>query len=536
MAEDQGDVSSAQQPSAKTQKIGLNNAGTASEFGNPAPPPPPMPTFGTDGAPPPPPLPGFSNNAPPPPPPPLPAAPGFGTAAPPPPPMPGMKAGVPPPPPPPLPGGKRAPGFLASRAKLDVNPAAPALGVARPKKKLKALHWEKVDTPQVTIWATQGQQSLDEREERYRELSRKGILDEIEKLFLAKEIKQIGKGAGAKKSDKKQIISSDLMKNWQISLAKFSQKPVEDVVRMIIHCDREILDNNVVMEFLQREDLCNIPDNTSKLMAPYSKDWTGPNALKSDREGDPNELTREDQLYLFTAFELHHYWKARMRALSLTRTFEPEYDEISMKLRDIVKVSNSLRDSVSLLNVLSLILSLGNFMNDPNKQATGFKISSLARLNMVKDNTNETTFADFVERAVRERFPEWEDFVHEIDGVITAQKLNVDQLITDARKYIDTVKNVQQSLDMGNLSDSSKFHPEDRVAQVVQRTMKEARRKAEQLGLYLEEMQGSYKDIMTFFGEDSGDENARRSFFKQFADFVGEWKVWGIPGRSSSFV
>jgi cytokinesis protein len=167
-------------------------------------------------------------------------------------------------------------------------------------------------------------------------------------------------------------------------------------------------------------------------------------------------------------------------------------------------------------------------MNDPNKQATGFKISSLARLNMVKDNTNETTFADFVERAVRERFPEWEDFVHEIDGVLTTQKLNVDALITDAKKYIDIVKNVQASLDAGSLSDSSKFHPEDRVSQVVQRSMKEARRKAEQLSLYLEEMQGSYKDIMTFFGEDPLDENARRGFFKQFADFVGEWKVCDI--------
>ncbi|KIV98923.1 uncharacterized protein PV09_09310 [Verruconis gallopava] len=487
-----------------------------------APSAPPMPGIGADGAPTPPPLPGFSNNAPPPPPPP-PGMPGFGSSAPPPPPpMPGMK-GLPPPPAPPLPGmGKRGPGFLP-KPNLDAALAAPALGVARPKKKLKALHWEKVDTPQVTIWATQGQ-SLDEREERYRELSRKGILDEVEKLFLAKEIKQIGKGSGAKKSDKKQIISSDLMKNWQISLAKFSNKSVDEVVRMIIHCDREILDNTVVMEFLQRDDLCNIPDNTSKLMAPYSKDWTGPNALKTEREQDPNELTREDQLYLYTAFELHHYWKARMRALSLTRTFESEYDEISAKLRNVVTVSNSLRDSVSLLNVLSLILSLGNFMNDPNKQATGFKISSLSRLNMVKDYANETTFADFVERAVRERFPEWEDFVHDIDGVVAAQKLNVDQLITDAKKYIDTIKNVQQSLDMGNLSDSSKFHPEDRVSQVVQRSMKEARRKAEQLSLYLEEMQGVYKDIMTFFGEDPTDENARRVFFKQFADFVGEWK------------
>jgi len=398
-----------------------------------------------------------------------------------------------------------------------------ALGVARPSKKMKALHWEKVDAPHATIWGQQSQ-SLNDREEKYRELSRKGVLDEVEKLFMAKEIKAIGK-MSSRKSDKKQIISSDLMKNWQISLSKFSSRPVEEVVRMIIHCDKEILDNVVVMEFLGREDLCNIPDNTAKLMAPYSKDWTGPNALSTAREQDPNELTREDQLYLFTAYELHHYWKARIRALMLTRSYEQEYDEISIKLREIVRVSNSLRDSATLMNVLVLVLLIGNFMNEPNKQAQGFKLSSLGRLGVVKDATNEGTLADLVEREVRSKFPGWENFIEEISGVVTAQKLNVDQLSQDAKRYADNIKNVQASLDAGNLSDAKKFHPEDRVAVVVQRCMKEARRKAEQMTLHLEEMSQTYADIMTFFGEDAGDENARRIFFKQLADFVGEWKV-----------
>jgi cytokinesis protein len=405
------------------------------------------------------------------------------------------------------------------------NQTAPqlALGVARPSKKMKALHWEKVDSPQVTIWGQQSQ-SLADREEMYQELSRKGVLDEVEKLFLAKEIKAIGKTSG-KKSDKKQILSSDLMKNWQISLSKFSSRTVDEVVRMVIHCDKEILDNVVVMEFLQRDDLCNIPDNTAKLMAPYSKDWTGPNALTTKREQDPAELTREDQLYLFTAYELHHYWKARIRALTLTRSYEQEYDEISVKLREVVRVSNSLRDSTTLLNVMMLILRLGNFMNETNKQAQGFKISSLGRLGVVKDATNQGTLADFVERTCRQKYPGWEGFVDEIDGVVTAQKLNVDLLTQEAKRYIDNIKNVQASLDAGNLSDPKKFHPEDRVSLVVQRSMKEARRKAEQMGLLLEEMSSTYNDIMMFFGEDSGDENARRIFFKQLADFVGEWKV-----------
>jgi cytokinesis protein len=84
------------------------------------------------------------------------------------------------------------------------------LPVIRPKKKLKALHWEKVDTPETSHWAAHAP-SAEEREQKYNELSRRGILDEVEKLFVAKEIKKIG-GSGSKKDDKKQLISSDLRK------------------------------------------------------------------------------------------------------------------------------------------------------------------------------------------------------------------------------------------------------------------------------------------------------------------------------------
>lgn len=392
----------------------------------------------------------------------------------------------------------------------------------RPKKKLKAFHWDKVDTPQVTVWASSG--NTEAREEKYRELQRKGVLDEVEKLFIAKDIKIIGSGTGKGKNDKKQIISSDMMRNFHVSMAKFKNDSADEVVRKIVHCDREVLDNNVVMDFLQREDLCTIPENIAKLMAPYSKDWTGADAITSKREQDPSELTKEDQIYLQTAYELHHYWKARMRALALTKSYENEYDEIAGKLKEVVNVSEAIRDSTSLMSVLALILDIGNYMNDSNKQATGFKLSSLARLGMVKDDKNETTFADLIERIVRNQYSQWEVFVEDISAVVPASKLHVDQLRQDAKKYIDNIKNVQASLDAGNLSDPKKFHPQDRVAQVVQRSMKEARRKAEQMQLYLEEASRTYDDIMTYFGEDNQDENARREFFSKLGGFVTEWK------------
>ncbi|KAK3378160.1 SepA/Bni1 [Podospora didyma] len=516
-------------------KIQITSASSPSS-GPPPPPPPPPPPFPGQipGAPPPapppppPPMPGQIPGAPPPPPPPPPPPmPGMLRGGPPPPPpppppMPGAKGmPPPPPPPPPMPGAASSGHFLSPQQSYSATPSI-GLPVVRPKKKLKALHWDKVDSPLTTHWAAHAP-SAEEREEKYLELSRKGILDEVEKLFLAKEIKKLG-GGNAKKDDKKQIISNDLRKAFEIALSKFSQYSVEKVVQMIIHCDKDVLDNNVVMDFLQKDDLCNISDNTAKLMAPYSKDWTGPEANKENREQDPTELTRQDQIYLQTAFELHHYWKSRMRALALTRSFEADYDEISEKMRQVVTVCESLRDSVSLMNVLGLILDIGNYMNDANKQARGFKLSSLARLAMVKDDKNESTLADLVERIVRNQYPEWESFASDIAGVMAAQKINIEQLQADAKRYIDNIKNVQMSLDSGNLSDPKKFHPQDRVSQVVQRCMKDARRKAEQMQLYLEEMVRTHNDIMAFYGEDPTDDNARRDFFAKLALFVSEWK------------
>lgn len=363
------------------------------------------------------------------------------------------------------------------------------------------------------------------KEEKYDELSKKGILDEIERLFMAKEIKQIGKASGKTKDDKKQFISRDLMHTMQISLAKLKDLSADEIVRMVIHCDKEILDNGNIMQFLASEPFCTVPDNVAKGLAPFSKDWTGPDARTTEREQDPSELTREDQIYLYLAYELQHYWKARIRALALTRNFEPEYDELSARLKQVVDVSESLRDSVKLMPVFGLILDIGNFMNDPNKQAQGFKLSSLARLGMVKDTNNEMTLMDYVERVIRLQYPEWEGFTDDISGVLTAQKINIEQLQSDAKKYIDNINNVQASLDAGNLSDPSRFHPEDRVSQVVQRSMKEARRKAEQMQLYLDEMNRSYDAILAFFGDDPKDENARREFFGKLANFVTEYKV-----------
>lgn len=98
--------------------------------------------------------------------------------------------------------------FLPQQAAITTSAGLGLL--VRPKKKLKALHWDKVDEASSTHWAAHAP-TAEEREEKYNELSKRGILDEVEKLFMAKDVKKIG-GASGKKDDKKQIISNDLRK------------------------------------------------------------------------------------------------------------------------------------------------------------------------------------------------------------------------------------------------------------------------------------------------------------------------------------
>ncbi|KAF8427296.1 hypothetical protein EV426DRAFT_529656 [Tirmania nivea] len=438
----------------------------------------------------------------------------------PPPPMPpGFAFGGPgAPPPPPFPGAPSG-GWL-NRSGAPSGPAMNLIGGGpRPKKKLKPMHWEKLDGVEYTLWAAR----KEGKEKLYSELQVKGVLDEIEMMFVFKESKLgTGKKSG---NEKKQLISNEVQKSFQIALSKYSTLPVSEVVRKIIGCDKEMLDNPAILDFLQKEELNNIPDNLMKSMASYSKDWTQPDRDQLQREQDPNELTREDQIFLETCYELHHYWKSRIRALVLTRNMQADYQDLIQKLTQVVKVADTIKASESFKGILDIILSLGNYMNDANKQATGFKLGSLQRLVNTKDEKNRRNFLDFVEKTVRNKFPEYQSFLDELHECHALERVDVDNLRKEAKIFIDNINNIQQSVDFGNLSDKSKFHPHDRVLQVVLPILPEARKKAGYLSDHLKEMSNTFDKLLTFFGENPSDESARKGFFKKISLFLKDYKA-----------
>lgn len=444
----------------------------------------------------------------------------LGDMSPPPPPLPPMLSPTSPPPPPMpsllSPGGinnKRMSIFTAGNGNDSF------LNYPRPKRKLKQLHWDKLDNTEDSVWDD------DSGETFANDLFNKGIFSEMEEMFAAKEIKKIA----TKKSGeitKITFLPRDMNQHFGINLHNFSNLSDEETILKILSCDESVLNSSNVLEFLARRNFIEIPNTLARNLEPYSTDWTlqeeGQEVKKPEK--DPAELQRADRIYLELIYNLQHYWPARSRALIVITNFEKDYSTLVSKLQRIDEAVEAINNSDNIRYVFKIILAFGNYMNDSGKQAKGFKLSTLQRLSFMKDDKNSMTFLHYVEKIIRQVYPEFGNFMEELRSVNEAANLSIEVIESDCNEYYSSIFNVERLIDIGSLSDSSLFHPKDEIYSVVLPKLPEAKRKAELLTEQNKIIVNGFSRLMKFFGENPNDNFAKNSFFKKFADFMSDYK------------
>lgn len=464
-----------------------------------APPPPPLPPmFSTN-----------SNSSSPPPPPPPPPMPvplgGKGPVPPPPPPPPLMSV----PPPPPMMNAPPLPMFMGNSI-FNKYP--------KPKRRLKQIHWDRMDSSKY--FDKDGVKLIDE-------LNEFGVLKELEDKFGAREVKKFklkgNKDTDTKELDKLTYLSRDVSQQFGINLHTFANLTVDELVEKILKCDRDILSNFAVMEFLSKDDIVEVSINLERNYSGYVTEWLdGEEVLKPEK--DLNELQRPDQLYVNLMVNLRHYWKSRMRALNLVVNYKKDYNDLVGKLRKIDKAVDVLKNSKNLKGIFDIILAVGNYMNDASKQASGFKLSTLQRLTFVKDEDNKLTFLNYVEKIVREHYPGYAMFIKELEPLLDVTKISIDQLDNDCKNYQKNISNVETSLERGNLKDSSKFHPQDRVISKILPVISDCKKKGDLLSDEVMLSMMEFDSLMKLFGEDNTDQFAKNNFFRKFSDFMQAYK------------
>jgi cytokinesis protein len=142
----------------------------------------------------------------------------------------------------------------------------------------------------------------------------------------------------------------------------------------------------------------------------------------------------------------------------------------------------------------------------------------------MKNDKNDITFLHYVEKIIRKAYPDDEKFIEELEQAQEVAKVSIEQLSTDSRDYSQSVKNVEASVEIGNLSDSFKFHPSDKILSKVLPVIPHAKKKAELLTDQAKITMSEFESLLKYFGEDPSDVFAKNSFFKKFVDFVNDYK------------
>lgn len=518
---------------------------------SPPPPPPPLPPMlvkATSPAPPPPPPPPMPEMlikaavapSPPPPPPPLPpmlSKSASGGPPPPPPPLPPLltaAGGNPPPPPPPPPlqtsgstpvSAKPSPspltGVSSPSESKSASPVSKPIPLLKPKNKLKQMHWDKIDDINKTFW------SDIEQTEHIDKLKDDGILEEVERHFAIKSTAMklrrdvLGVKSTLDNLKKVSLLTRDLAQQFGINLHMFGNIEVDEFIKKVLHCDKDVLDNVTVLEFFNSDILSEFNESTLRNFKPYSWEVSKPD---SKPKKDPQELDRPDRLYLELCFNLRHYWKSRSRALLLIHTFSKDYLDMLRKIRIIDDANEKIRNSDSLRNVLGIIRSVGNFMNDDAKRAMGFKLGTLQRLKFMKDDTSSSHFLHYVEKIIRNTFPQYGSFVDELNVLLHIQNLSIEQIETECQEFDRQIQVVSDSVSKGNLSDASILHPEDRVLNIVASPLESAKIKNSLLQAHIKKTMKEYNSLLEYFGENVNDTYSRNTFFEKILTFVIEFK------------
>nr|CAD1826766.1 unnamed protein product [Ananas comosus var. bracteatus] len=329
----------------------------------PPPPPPPGPRAPPKGVPPPP-----GARAPPPPPPPRPPS---GAS---------KNAAAPPPPPPPL----RGAGASSSSSRPPA-PPGPGAGAGAPQKKLKPLHWDKVNPANADhsmVWdrITDGSLRFDE-----------DIMEALFGTLVANRKPQNGAGSSNPASSASnaaatatQICLLDPRKSQNIAI----------VLRSLAVNRQEILDALLEGRGLSLETL----EKLSRLAPTKEEEST-----VREFDGDPSKLA-DAESFLFHLLRAVPSPFTRIDAMLFKSNYGTEIAHLKRSLETLESACKELRTRGLFLKLLEAVLKAGNRMNAGTARgnAQAFNLTALCKLSDVKSTDGSTTLLHFVvEEVVR---------------------------------------------------------------------------------------------------------------------------------------
>ena len=269
----------------------------------------------------------------------------------------------------------------------DCTPDLQSTTIPKPKNRkqsiMKPLHWKRLCLPgrknkQEVIWKILPKSKIKSSE-----------LVLFEQLFSTQKLRKPFRpviAVNLRSALPQEILPLDISKQIGVIFKNIESLNIhlEDIAEMLYTGD--IKSSHLTTSIL--ENLCKL----------VTDEWI--NVVKSYVHKNPtSELSKESKVLQFFC-DIPNV-NMRFRNLLYMENFEEEIRHIHGNIDIISNCCLKLKNSYELRVLFSIILLLGNYMNqtyDSFKEAVGFNLELLPRLKETKTNDNSSTFLDFVSR------------------------------------------------------------------------------------------------------------------------------------------
>ncbi|CAL1265358.1 unnamed protein product [Larinioides sclopetarius] len=492
----------------------------------PPPPPPPPPGSGIPPPPPPPPPPGSGIPPPPPPPPPPPGS-GIPPPPPPPPPMPGCGP-PPPPPPPPMPGcgppppppppgcgvpPPPPPGFGAPPPPQPYIVRKPAI---IPKQPMRPLYWTRI---QINAPAS-AEKDSECLWDNLKETDLK-IWDEFEELFSKQTKKksptQPKANTNSKAKEVAKLLDQKRSQNVGILISSL-HLDISEIQNALYNFDTSVISTDTLQSIY---DVRPTPDELQ--------------TISQHRTAQPDVPLDKPEQFLWELSLIPEY-AIRIECIMFHASFSENLDQVENKLLNLKMTCDFLK-SKCVENVISIILSLGNYMNGGNGargQADGFGLEILPKLRDVKSKDNSLTLLHFVVKlyfTIFEQEKQAEEChlpVPEPSDVERAGTVSFDDVRKELDKlYVQTAACERKVSKILNSSDEEHKQPlKDTMQAFLEKAFAETRIQMENL----ERCKAKFKATQKFFKfmpKSNNESEWPKEFFAVWLPFCSDFKdIW----------
>ena len=328
---------------------------------------------------------------------------------------------------------------------------------------------------------------------------------------------KLATSTSSKKKQLVQLLEMTRANNISIVLARFGSVTFE----RILHLMSSFNTDNISGENFR--SLLSLAPTAAELET--LKAYTGPTDAKS--------LGKAERFCL--AIGSIPRYASRIRCFLYSLKFDEVSGDIELDLDLLHETANRVRNAKSLHGALSILLALGNFLNEgaSNGDADGVSVDALNKLKNVKSYGTKTTALHYFAIVVQSRAQHVLKLSEECGDCRGASSVVLSQIQSDfkllQRGYemlLAEVEKVQADVDNCKVGDPGFNEPAHKLSLLFLKTSEDI---SEQYSVRLGELSDkleatnkAYKDMLTFYGE--LETKNPSDFFSSIADFIVEFE------------